>query len=54
MRKEYNPPAIIKFENVIKNKVPQLAIIAVNVVMIASYEFCVIIAYIAIVLIVIG
>jgi hypothetical protein len=39
---------------VIKNKLPQIAIIAINVVTIASYEFCAIVSYIAIVIIVIA
>jgi hypothetical protein len=39
---------------VIKNKLPQIAIIAVNVAMIASYEYCAIVSYISVVIIVIA
>lgn len=41
-------------EEIIKNKIPQLAIIAVNIAMISSYEFMSISAYITVVLIVIS
>ena len=41
-------------EEVIKNKLPQIAIMAINVVTIASYEYCAIVSYIAIVIIVIS
>ncbi len=38
----------------IRNKLPQIIIIGVNVVSIASYEYCAIVSYIAIVIIVIA
>lgn len=41
-------------EEVIKNKLPQIAIIAINVVTLASYEYCAIVSYISIVIIVIA
>jgi hypothetical protein len=41
-------------EEVIRNKLPQIIIIAVNVVSIASYEYCAIVSYIAIVITVIA
>jgi hypothetical protein len=44
----------MRVDEIIKTKMPQLAIIAVNVAMMASYEFVSITAYIALVLIVIG
>jgi hypothetical protein len=41
-------------EEVIKSKLPQIAIIAINVVTLASYEYCAIVSYISIVIIVIA
>ena len=52
-KEEYIPP-IIRVEEIIKNRLPQLAIIAVNIVMMSSYEFMSISAYISVVLIVIS
>lgn len=52
-REVYIPP-IIRVEEIIKNRLPQLAIIAVNIVMMSSYEFMSISAYITVVLIVIS
>ena len=52
--KESAVPVVIKVEEILKNKLPQLAILAINVVMLASYEFVTISAYIVLVLVVIG
>ncbi len=49
----YTPP-IIRVEEIIKSKMPQLAIIVVNISMMCSYEFMSISAYITMVLIVIS
>jgi len=54
IKKEVYVPPIIRVEEIIKNKLPQLAIIAVNIVMMSSYEFMSISAYIAVVLVVIS
>lgn len=53
-KKEVQLPPLVRVEEIVKGKMPQLAVIAINVVMIASYEFVTISAYIAVVLIVIG
>lgn len=47
-------PPLVRVEEILKNKLPQLAIIAVNIVMLSSYEFLSISAYITIVLIIIS
>lgn len=47
-------PPLIRVEEILKNKIPQLAIIAINIVMISSFEFLSISAYITIVLITIS
>lgn len=51
IRKEIYTPPLIRIEEIIKNKLPQLAIIIINVVMLSSFEFLSISAYITIVLI---
>lgn len=47
-------PALVRVEEIIKNKIPQIAIIAINVTMLASYEYCAIVSYISVVIIVIS
>lgn len=54
LKKEVYVPTLIRVEEIIKNKVPQIAIIAINVAMIASYEYCAIVSYISVVIIVIS
>lgn len=51
-REVYLPP-VIRIEEIIKNKMPQLAILVVNIAMLSSYEFLNISGYITIVLIII-
>lgn len=45
---------MIRVEEIIKSKLPQLAIIVVNIAMLSSYEFLTISGYIVIVLIIIS
>lgn len=47
-------PTLVRIEEIIKNKIPQIAIIAINVAMLASYEYCAIVSYISVVIIVIS